>query len=105
MAEPLPANGQILLAYKKDEETSFTTIFTWNTNSELYHEAINIESSGAAFPEFREITFRVECVGQTAGTTGDPAVLTGVKYKWEPIASFANSLTRRRVSSLKGRWN
>ena len=82
-AESLPANGQLVLKYKKDEEASFTTIFTWNTNDEIYHEAINIELSGVPLPVFREITFRVESVGQTAATTGDPAVLTGIKFKWE----------------------
>ena len=83
MAEPLPANGQIVLEYKKDAETSFTTLFTWNANDEIYHETVNVESSGAGLPTFREITFRIESVGQTAGTTGDSAVPIGIKYKWE----------------------
>ena len=59
----LPAAGQVVMKYRKDEETSWTIIFTETTNSAVHHEAINIESSGANFPPFREIQFRLESTG------------------------------------------
>lgn len=75
--EYLPADGQIVLKYKKDEETSFTTIFTHGTDNSISHTAINIESTGATLPEFKEITFRIESTGK--------AVVTGLKMKTEII--------------------
>ena len=60
---PLPAAGQIVLKYKKDADSSFTTIFTHTTDDSISHSAINIESSGANLPEFKEIRFRVESTG------------------------------------------
>lgn len=77
LTEPMPAAGQIVLKYRKDEETSFTTIFTHTTDNSLGHSAINIESSGAAFPEFQEIAFRVESTGG--------AVVTGYRAKADVI--------------------
>lgn len=90
MFEPLPANGEIVVKYKKDEETSFTTIFnidgdTANELNDIRYSAINIESSGAILPTYKEITFRIETVGKTASTTGDTGVITGLKYKAEVI--------------------
>jgi len=78
MTEYMPANGQIVLKYKKDEETSFTTIFTNTTDSSISYSAVNIESSGAALPKgYKEITFRIESTGG--------AVVTGLHYKGEIV--------------------
>ena len=77
MTEYLPTAGQIVLKYKKDEDTSWTTIFTEATDNSISHSAINIESSGANLPEFKEIQFRIESTGG--------AVITALKYKWEEI--------------------
>ncbi len=75
--EPLPTAGQVVLKYKKDEESSFTTIYTYTTDNGISHGAINIESSGATLPEYKEIQFRIESTGG--------AVITGLKFKSEII--------------------
>lgn len=77
MTEAMPTAGQIILKYKKDEETSWTTIFTNTTDNNMYHEALNIESSGAELPQFREIQFQILSTGN--------AVVTGLYYSWEDI--------------------
>ena len=73
----LPTAGQVVLKYKIDNETSFTTIFTDTTDSDISHSAINIESSGANFPEFREIILRVESTGG--------AEITNIEAKAEEV--------------------
>lgn len=75
MTDYLPAAGQVVLKYKKDEETSYTTIFTEATDNSISHSATKIESSGAILPEFKEICFRIESTGG--------AVITGLKFKAE----------------------
>lgn len=77
MTEPLPENGQIILEYKRDAESSWTTIFTTTTNDEIKHSAINIESSSFALGEFKEVQFRIESKGGS--------VITGFKFKFETI--------------------
>lgn len=77
MTEALPSAGQIVVKYKKDEETSFTTIQTNTTDDSISKTSVNIESSGAILPQFKEITFRVESIGN--------AVVTGLKFKAEFI--------------------
>ena len=78
MTEPMVADGQIVLKYKKDADTSWTPIFTNTTNDDIYHESINIESSGATLPQFREIQFQILSTGN--------AVVTGLKFKYEIIS-------------------
>lgn len=75
MTEPLPTAGQTVLQYRKDEETSWTDIFTHTTDNSISHSAINIESTGATLPEFKEIQFRIKSTGG--------AVITGLKFKVE----------------------
>jgi hypothetical protein len=80
MFEPLPSIGQIVLKYKKDADidgSTWTTIFTEDTNDSMSHGAINIESSGVNLPEFKEIQFRIESTGG--------ATITGFKFKAEVI--------------------
>ncbi len=61
---PLPAAGQIVLKYRIDNETSYTTIFTNTTDNSISHSANNIESTGGALPKhYKEIQFRVESKG------------------------------------------
>lgn len=69
--------GQVVLKYKKDRELSWTTIFTETSDIKLRHTAINIESSGATLPLYREIEFRLE---STKGMS-----ITGFKFKYEEI--------------------
>lgn len=74
---PLPSGASVTLKYRKNEETSYTTIFTYSTTSGISHSAINIESSGAVLPQYKEIQFRVESTGG--------AEILGLKYKGEVI--------------------
>jgi len=41
--------------YKIDNETSFTTFLTHDTDGAISDAAVNIESSGASLPEYKEI--------------------------------------------------
>jgi hypothetical protein len=79
MTEAMPSAGQIVLKYRKDEnlDSTWTTIFTNTTNDSIYHKTVNIESTGATLPEFREIQLRVESTGG--------AILTGIYFEWEEI--------------------
>ena len=77
MTEYLPASATVVLKYKKNEETTFTQIFTHTSTGSISHDAINIESSGATLPEYKEIQFRIE------STVG--AVITGLRFKSEII--------------------
>lgn len=73
----LPTAGQVVLKYRKDAETSWTTIFTHTTDNSISHSAINIESSGVNLPEFKELQLRVESTGG--------AEITGIKCRYEII--------------------
>ena len=75
--EKLPSAGQVVMKYKKDEETSFTTLFTESTDNAVKHECVNIESTGAQLPQFREIQFRIESTGG--------AVITGFGFNQEKL--------------------
>jgi hypothetical protein len=71
----LAGSGQVDLKYKADGDTSWTTIFTENTAGSIAHESVNIESTGAELPIFKEIAFRIELL--------NGAELTGLKFKYE----------------------
>ncbi len=77
MSAPLPTAGQVVLRYRKDEETTWTTIFTNTTDNSISHSAINIESSGITLTEFKEIQFRIQSTGG--------AEITGLKFRAEEI--------------------
>jgi len=74
--EYLPASGSVTLKYKKDEETSFTTILTNTTDNSVSEDAVR-KSDGTTLPEFKEITFRIESTGG--------AVVTGLHFTSEVI--------------------
>lgn len=74
----LPSGTTITCAYRKDEETSWTTIFTNTTANSISKSAININSSGANLPEWKEIQFRIT-------VTGGKGEITGLKFKYEII--------------------
>lgn len=58
------ASGEsIVLKYKVDDATSFTTIGTWNTDGELSHTFLQEELAGVAFKSGREFKFRIESTG------------------------------------------
>lgn len=72
--EYMPTAGQITLAYRVDENTAWTTIFTNSTDNSISHTAVNIESSGASLPKaYREIQFRILSTGN--------AEVTGLSFK------------------------
>ena len=58
MSEFLPAAGQVVLKYKKNQETSYTTLFTNTTN-----DSISFSAVGSTVGEYKEITFRIESTG------------------------------------------
>lgn len=60
----LPTAGQIVVKYRIDNETSYTTIFTNTTDASISHTANNIESDGSALPKkYKEIQFQVLSTG------------------------------------------
>lgn len=77
MTEYMPTDGQIVLNYKKDEDTSWTLLFTHTTDNSLGHGTVNIESSGVTLPDFKEIQFQIISTGG--------AEITGLKFKCEFI--------------------
>ncbi len=76
--EPLPTNGQVVLKYKKDTETSWTTIFTDTTDNALSHSSVRVEATGATFGENQEIRFQLISTGG--------AVITGISFESEIIS-------------------
>lgn len=77
--EYLGSGGSVTIKYRKDGGTSWTTIFTNSTTGSLSHSAVNIESTGATLPEYKELEIRVESLGG--------AVITGIKVEYEEIDS------------------
>ena len=79
MFEPLPANGQVVLKYRKDADldNAWATIYTYTTDDGISHGAINIEADGSSLPQYKEIQFRIESTGG--------AVITGLEIKEEVI--------------------
>ena len=73
---PFPSTGSITVKYKIDNETSFTTIGSFSTSGGLSRDFINIESTGASFPSFKEIIFRIESVTGGGEITGFKIVVT-----------------------------
>jgi len=67
---PLPATSSMTVKFKKDADTSWTTIGTFSTTGALSREFINIESTGVALPFFHEIRFRLESVTGGGEITG-----------------------------------
>jgi len=76
MTAPMPSAGQIVLKYKIDAESSWTTIFTNTTDDSISHSAIN-DASGANLPQYKEIRLRIESTGG--------AEITGLSFLEEVI--------------------
>lgn len=84
--EPMPASGQLTLAYRVNQNTAWTTIFTNSVDNSISHTARNIESSGAVLPnDYKEIQFRIVVTGGNAsGTgTGQGVEVTSLSFKEE----------------------
>ncbi len=71
---PLPATSSITVKYKIDSDTSFTTFGTLTTTGAISRDFYNIESTGADFPTFKEIQFRLESVTGGGEITGFKAL-------------------------------
>lgn len=71
----LPTAGQVVLKYKVDAETTFTTISTNTTDNSVSLEDVINRTTGATLPEFKEIQFRIESTGG--------AEVTGLKIVYD----------------------
>lgn len=69
----LATGESVVLSYKVDDATSWTTIGTFNTVGELSHTFLREETAGVDFKSGREYKFRVESTGG--------AEITGLKAK------------------------
>ena len=76
--EALPSAGTITVKYKKDAETSFTTIYTDGTDDSLRYSAMNVESTGIELPSYKRLRLRIESTGG--------AVVTGLFFLREQVA-------------------
>ena len=77
--EPLIAGASYTLKYRKNAETSWTTIFTESTDDSVSHSSVNIESTGAILGQFKQIQFRVESEGG--------ANITGFSFKVDILST------------------
>lgn len=75
----LPSAGVITCKYRVNEETAWTTIFSDTTDNSISHEAVNIESTGRPFNDFKEMQIKVESTGG--------AELTSIKVQYEELDS------------------
>lgn len=73
--KPLLAGQSVVLKYRKDAEDDYTTLFTFSTEDKMFRNCINVESTAAPLPVFREINLMVQSIGG--------AEITGIKYKYK----------------------
>lgn len=73
--EPLPAGASVVLKYRQDGATDWTTIFTEAGDGEISHDSVNVESDNSPLAEYNENEFRIESYGGAA--------ITGLYYKAE----------------------
>lgn len=74
MYAALPSAGQVVLKYRKDEESSWTTLFTETTDNAVNTELA--QGGSVVLPEFHEIQLRVESTGG--------AEITSVGFRFYP---------------------
>ncbi len=74
---PIVSSEQIVCKIRKDEETSWTTVFTETTANSSSHKSVNYEPTGDNFQQFRSMEIRLESTGG--------AQITGVKLKYNEI--------------------
>jgi hypothetical protein len=73
----LGSEGQVTLKYRKDNKTTWTTIFTNTGENSISHEACNIESTSENLPQFKDIQFRIEVLGRTT--------ILGLRFRYEEL--------------------
>lgn len=74
--EPLSADGRVILKYRKEEDSSWTTLFDYSTDNGTFKSA-NLTSNGDNLPNYKRIQFKIESYGG--------AVINALKYKYEYI--------------------
>lgn len=79
LTEPLGADMTVTLKYRLKDSGAWTTIFSNTEVNTSYHEAINIEATADALPQYNEIQFQI--------TSSGGAVILGLQYKYEIIDS------------------
>lgn len=75
--EALPAGAQVVMKYRKDAETSYTTLWTETTDGASVREQAS--GSGVTLPAYKKIQFRLESTGG--------AEITSWGFRHYPIAS------------------
>lgn len=82
MTKALGSGAQVVIKYKADSDSSWTTIMTHSTVNSLTKSAINIESTSAVLPQFKEIQFRLESTGgaEILGLTFDAEIISNRAY-------------------------
>jgi hypothetical protein len=74
---PLTASATVVISYRKNSETSYTTLKTQSTDNAIETEVVNVVSTGASLPTFHEIQFKAESTGG-AEITGFEAIYDDV---------------------------
>lgn len=78
--DSLPTAGVATLYYRANDSTTWVQICTDTTDSSTGHIATNIESTGADFPMFKNIQFKIESLGG--------AVITDFRFKYEEVGTI-----------------
>lgn len=66
--------------YKKDNESSYTQLFTHDVDGEISYDAIRNEDAGTVLPkDYKEIQFKIESTGATITSFGFQEEITGKK--------------------------
>lgn len=76
--EPLPTSGQIVVKYRKDSESSFTSLKTFTTDNDIRHEV----PPSPDMPNFKEVQIRIESTGG--------AVITGIRVVTEELTDSSS---------------
>lgn len=87
--EPLAALAKVNLYMRKNHETAWTTIKTFTeaaSTANTFRLQASELSDGTDFPQYREIQFKVETVGQ-AGGGGASASLLGLEFEYNVVDS------------------
>jgi len=74
---PLTTGQSVSIYYRKDSETSWTELGASSEVGTVHYHINNIEISGSPAPDFNEIAFRIEMIGNP--------VLTGFRFKAEEL--------------------
>lgn len=85
MLDPLPANGQISVYYKKDAETAWTRMFVFSGTGKISHGAVNLESDTNAFT--------VTVASPAVFTLSGHGLVVGQKIRFATTGALPTGLT------------